>query len=131
MPVDCGLVAQLVGFAVTVPALGATARQPVEETLGIVVAAAVGSLRHRLPAKLAAPDDQRLVQQPAPLQVRQERMNRPIDLGSVDLQVLLDAVVGVPVLLVVSAAGVDLHETDAALDQPPRDQTLPAEMRRA
>src|SRR6266536_2175365 len=113
MPVDCGLVAQLVGFAVTVPALGATARQPVEETLGIVVAAAVGSLRHRLPAKLAAPDDQRLVQQPAPLQV------------------LLDAVVGVPVLLVVSAAGVDLHETDAALDQPPRDQTLPAEMRRA
>ena len=36
--------------------------------------------------------------------------------------------VGVPVVVVVGAAGVDLDEADAALDQPPGDQALAAEV---
>src|SRR5262245_20370483 len=56
-------------------------------------------------------------------------MDRPIDFGTVDEQVLLDAVVGVPVLLLMAAAGVDLHEANAAFDQTPCDQALPAEVR--
>src|SRR5689334_23069739 len=38
---------------------------------------------------------------------------------------------GVPVLVVVSAAVINLYEAHAALNEPPRDQTLPAERSRA
>ena len=43
------------------------------------------------------------------------------------LVVLVDVAVGVPVLVVVAAAGVNLHKADAALDEPPRHQAAPAE----
>ena len=48
----------------------------------------------------------------------------------IGVQVLLDAVVRVPVLLLVTAAVVNLHEAHAALDEPSRDETLPTERRR-
>ena len=44
--------------------------------------------------------------------------------------VLHQVAVGVPVVVVVVAAGVDLDEAHAALDQPPGQQALPAERRR-
>jgi hypothetical protein len=47
----------------------------------------------------------------------------------ISLQVFLDAVVRIPVLLLISAAVINLNKANAPLDQPARDQTLPAKRR--
>ena len=64
-----GGVAELVGRAVDVAPLEAAAGQPEREAVAVVVAA-VGPLRDRQPAELAGPEDDRVVEQPALLQVR-------------------------------------------------------------
>src|SRR3989442_1401915 len=66
--------AQFVGFAVDVPALHAAAGHPHAVRDGVVVAAhrsADGGIRfdHRGAPELAAPDDQRVLEQPALFQV--------------------------------------------------------------
>jgi len=83
-------------------------------------------LRDRLPAEFTAPDDERLVQKAAALQISEQRGDRPVDFGSVDGQILFLALVSVPVFLLMAAAGIELHEPHAPLDQPPRDQALSA-----
>ena len=83
-----------------------------------VVIAALGAFRRRRPAELAAPDDQRVVEQAARLQVRQQRRDRPVALLGV-VAVVGDVAVIVPRLAV---AVVDLHHAHAALDQPAGDQ---------
>ena len=54
------------------------------EAVRVVVAAqerrAAAGLVHRRAAELAAPDDQRLVEQPALLQVLEQGRDRPVDL---------------------------------------------------
>src|SRR5262249_14897855 len=47
----------------------------------------------------------------------------------VNLQILLDAVVSIPVLLLVPAAMIDLDEAHAAFDQTAGDETLASEGR--
>ena len=71
---DGRLVADLVRLAVADAPLDAAAGQPGGEAVGVVVAAGlVAGLRDRQAAELAAPDHQRLVEQPALGQVGQQR----------------------------------------------------------
>ena len=69
------------------------------------------------------------VEQPARLQIRQQPGHRPIGFRGVLGVVGLDVVVRVPGVgvLVADAARENLHEADAALDEPARHQALPAE----
>ena len=65
-------------------ALDAAAGQPHREAVGVVVAArALGVLGGRLAAELAAPDDQRLVQQAAALQVLEQAGDRLVGAAGV------------------------------------------------
>ena len=93
------------------------------EAVGVVVAA-VAALAHRRPAELAAPDHQRRVEQPAPFQVLQQTRDRLVALAAVQGVVALDVAVGVPLA---AGAAVQLHEADAALDQPPRQKAIAAD----
>ena len=87
-----GGAAQLVGLADADAALDAAAGQPHREAVGVVVAAgALGVLGRRLPAELAAPDDQRRVEQAALLQVLEQPGDRLVGLAGV-LVVVLDQV---------------------------------------
>jgi hypothetical protein len=64
-----GLVADVVGRAVADAPFGATARQPDGEGVGIVVAAGAALLHDGQAAELAAPDDERRIQEAAGFQV--------------------------------------------------------------
>ena len=66
--IDDSLVPDLVGLAVTHAPLDSAAGQPVGKPFGIVIAA-LGSLRNGLAAELASPDDQRLIEESALLEV--------------------------------------------------------------
>ena len=122
-----GLEAELVGRAVDVAALDAAAGQPHREAVVVVVAAVdlagvrAGrrQLDRRRAAELAAPDDQRVVEQPALLQVREQAPRWPGRTAPARRRWLtLEVVVAVPRL---TGAVPDLHEAHAALEQPPGD----------
>jgi len=61
-------IAEIVGRAVDIPAPEAAASQPERESMAVVVAA-VGALGDRQPSKFARPQDDRLVEQAALLEV--------------------------------------------------------------
>ena len=105
------------------PALHPAAGQPHGEPV-VVVVAAVAVLRHRGAAELPAPDDERVVQQPALPQVLQQGRDRAVDLAALLLQLGVDPGVVVP------PAERQLHEPDAALDQPPGQQAAAGELAR-
>ena len=65
--------AELVGLAERGAGLHSAAGQPHAETIRVMVAAVVASLDHRSAAELAAPDDQRVVEQAPLLEVAQQR----------------------------------------------------------
>ena len=112
-PVLDRVVAQLVGRPDAQAALDAAAGRPHREPVGVVVAAgARGVLRRRLPAELAAPDHDRALQQPAPLQVLQEPRDRLVGVPGVLVVVQLDVGVGVPVVVVVVPAAVAAAPAD-------------------
>src|SRR5262245_26507200 len=123
---DC-FVTEVVGRTVREATLDAAACKPVEKTLRIVIAAAVFALRDGLAAEFATPDNERFVQEATPLEISKKGTDRPIDFGRVDRQILFLAVVGVPILLLVAATGVNLHEPHATFDHAAGDQALPAE----
>ena len=111
------VVAEVVGLAVDRAALRAAAGHPHREAARVVVAAVVRLRQPALavdrPAELAAPDDERASKQALALQVLNQAAARLIDVA---------ALVGHPageVAVVVPVVVVDLHEADAALDQPP------------
>ena len=91
----------------------------------MMVAAVVAALDHRRAAELAAPDDQRLVEQAALLEV--------LDQGGAGLvgvvAVLLEVVDQVAVL--VPGFVEELHEAHAPLDQPAGQQAVVGERRLA
>src|SRR5262249_39338679 len=102
--VSDGEVAELVGLAMADAALDAAAGHPHREAVGIVIAAGAGGvLGGRLPAKLAAPDDDRLIQQATALQVLQERSDRLVGVSGMPVVIDLHVGVGVPVVVVVGA----------------------------
>ena len=74
------------------------------------------ALRVDRAAEFAAPDDQRLVEQPALLEVLDQAVAGLIDVAALVGQPAGDVGVRVPVVVV------DLHEAHAALDHPPGQQ---------
>ena len=90
----------------------------------VVAAGLLGLLGDRQPAELAAPDHQRLVEQPALVQIGEQAGDGLVGLAGELLVISLDVDVSIPGELVLHAARVDLHEPDAALDQPPGHQAL-------
>ena len=64
-------------------------------------------------AELAAPEDERAVEQAAPLQVLEQAGDRLVGLGGHAQVVLLDVVVGVPLHVARPAAGDDADEPHA------------------
>ena len=113
-------VTQLVRRAIDRAALHAAATEEHRETLHVMVAtgATLVRLRHRRAPELAAPHDERVVEHPALLEVRDERGGRAVHVGGVALDELHQVVVMVPV------AVIKLDETHAALRQSPREQAV-------
>src|SRR5262245_19741985 len=111
-----GPVAELVAGSVANAALDAGAGQPGDERPTVVVAAG-GALGERHAAELGGPDDQRVFQQAALLQVGQKRGDWLIDTAGDGRQFLVDVLVVVPVVLGAAGAAPDLHEAHAALQQ--------------
>ena len=127
--VDGGRAAEFVGLADADAPLDAAAGHPHGEAVGVVVAArALGVFGGRLAAELAAPDHQRLVEQAAALQILEQAGDRLVGAAGVVGVVLVQVAVGVPVVVVVGAAGIELDEAHAALDQPPGQQAAAAEV---
>ena len=90
--------AELVGHADAVAALDAAAGHPHGKAVGVVVAAgALCVFGGRLAAEFASPDDQRFVEQAAPLQILQQPGDRLVGVAGVVGVVLDQVAVGVPV----------------------------------
>ena len=68
-----------------------------------------------MPTELAAPHDQRLFEQPALLEILQQPRDRQVGRPGVLRVVGHQVAVGVPVVVVVRTARIDLDEADAAL----------------
>src|SRR4051812_7620674 len=80
-------------------------------------------LPHRRAAKFSAPDHERRVEQSALLQVSNERRVSAIDLLNFDRQRFVDAFAETRAVMI-PAPIVKLDKTDAAFDEPPRQQTV-------
>ena len=123
-------VGPFVARTVSDAALDATAGEPVRERERIVVAA-LAALAAGHPAEFGRPQNDRVVEQPARFQILDERRRRLVHAarpcrgglwrGSSWLSQLRR---GKPL----SAPLQSLHETHAALEQPPRDQAARAEV---
>ncbi len=107
------------------PGLDAAAGQPDGEAAGMMVAAVVGGRQLALavdgPAEFAAPDDQRVVEQAALLEVRDEGGRRLIGVAA------LAGDLGGQVRVLVPAAVEELDEPHAALGQPAGQQAVGGE----
>ena len=109
------IVAEVVGLAVTGAGLHAAAGHPHGEATRVVVAAGFGAVPFALAgdaaAELAAPDDERVLEQPATFEV--------FDQGGAGL-VGITATRGAPggeSAMVIPVRVEELHEADAAFDQ--------------
>ena len=116
------VVGEVVGLAVDEARLDAAAGQPDREAARVMVAAVIrgGELALRVdrPAELAAPDDQRVVEQPALLEVLDECGG-----GLVGVVALRADLVG-QVAVLVPAHVIELDEPDAALGQAAGEQAI-------
>ena len=101
------------------PPLDAAAGQPHRKALDVVVAAV--ALGHRRAAELAAPDDQRVVEHAALLEIVHQRRRAAIDFLGRAGDVAFHVAVVVPV------AVIELDEPHAALGQPPGQQAVGGE----
>ena len=84
----------------------------------------LAGLGDRQAAEFAAPDHQGLVEQPALVEVGEQAGDGLVGLAGELLVVALDIDVAVPGELILHAAGVDLDEADAPLDQAAGGQAL-------
>ena len=111
-----GVEAELVGRAVDDAALDAAAGHPDGEAERMVVAAVGLFLRPGRAAELGGPDDDRLIEQAALLQVAQQARDRLVDFGAELASGSSSGRCARPRRC--PAAVIDLHEPDAALDKP-------------
>ena len=113
--------AEVVGRAVDRAPLHAAAGQPPRVRLAEVIATGRcrrRTLSERRPPELAAPDDERVVEQAAILQVLHEGRARGIRVAALPLELREQVAVLVP------ARVHELHEADAPLKQPPGDEAV-------
>ena len=128
--------AHVVGRAVTDAVLQARAGEPDAEAVHVVVAPraddAGGRLGERRAAELRGEQDERVVQHAALAQVAHEGGDGPVDAQRLLRMVGLHVLVAVPVdaRRAERAAGEELDEPHALLEQPPRQEATPAELRR-
>src|SRR4051794_4957001 len=88
--------------------------------------AAFPALRLGAAAKLAAPNNQRRFEQPALLQIFQQRRNRLVGVRRHANVILFDVVVSVPLHVARSATAYHARETDTLLHEASSQQTSPA-----
>src|SRR5437899_2319664 len=126
------LVAELVRRAKTESSLHARARQPYCEALRIMIASAGVLLKGRHPAKFGDEGDQSRVEQTALLQISKQCSARLVENWGVDIVLRFEGLVSIPVAHAFAhgiSAIEQLDETHAALDEPPRQQTVPGKAR--
>src|SRR5262249_61221286 len=110
-------------FPAATPALNAAPGEPHRETEGIMIAAGAHRiLGGGLPAEFAAPKHKRRIEQTPTFQVFQESGNRLIGAAGVIGVVFHQVAMRVPVVVVVRATRIKLHETYTTLHQTPRQQ---------
>ena len=123
------VVAEVVGLAVDVPGLEATARGPDREAPRVMIAAEARGLDFALAvaraSEFTAPDHDRVIEQPALLEILHERRRALVHFLCPPRQCSGQAVVVIPV------AVIELDETRAALGEPARDDAVCGEVRRA
>ena len=117
-----GAQAEFVGAADGLAAFDAAAGHPHREA-GRVMVAAVALLGHRGAAEFAAPDDERVLEEAAGLEVLEQARDGFVHRGAQAGVVALDLRVGVPLR---AGAVVDLHEAHAALDHAAGEEAEPA-----
>src|SRR5207249_1523446 len=124
-----GAPAEIVGRAVADAAFDAGAEHPGCETVRIVVAAQRALLMGRHAPEFGCPQDERLREQPASLEVLDQNCRGPVQDGSVALVIVLEGLVGVPVQQAVDArstrAAIKLHEAHTVFQQSPREDAVP------
>ena len=123
-----GLVAEFVSGADRLAAANARTGHPSGHRVRVVVPAQP-ALRNGHAPELRVPDHQRIVQQPAPLQILEQSSDGLVDLARVQSVVLDQVAVRIPRVdvLLSQRTAVELHEAHPALDQPSRQQALPPE----
>jgi hypothetical protein len=113
------VVAEVVGAADGDARLDAAACEPHRERAGMMVAAeefrAVARLVHRCAPELAAPHDERVVEQTALLQIGEQAVYRPVGLAA-QVRELFDNVFAERRAVRVPAAMIELNEADSAFD---------------
>ena len=121
------LEAELIGGSVDYAGLDPTASQPHGEAVRIVVSA-IALFGDRRAPELAAPDNERLIQQPATFRVTDQRGRGAVHIGAAPSEAFLQVLVVVPLL---ARPVVHLDVTDAAFDQPSRQQAAIGVRRRS
>src|SRR5258706_1782796 len=111
-----GVVTQFVGAAIGHTAFDACAGHPDGESLDMVIATI--ALRHGSATKFTSPNDQRIFQHAAGLEVLQQSSGAPVNQTGRSGDSIFDAAMVVP------AAMVKLDEAHAAFRQPPPQQTV-------
>src|SRR5262245_14266282 len=127
MSIRDGFVSEFIGLAVAGATLHTSAGEKVGKALRVVVATISRPLNDRLPAKFATPDDERFVEHATLFEVCEQTGDWLIDLRAMDSQIFFDPHVRVPVLLLVAAAMINLHETHSTFDQAAGDHALASE----
>src|SRR5215472_18864081 len=107
---------KLVAFAQRDAGPHSSSGQPHGERIRMMIASIAAALHHRRAAELATPDDQGILQEPALLEVLDQRRAGLVRFAAVDADVPYEVTVLVPGFVI------NLHETNAALHQPPRQQ---------
>src|SRR5205814_3422270 len=126
------LVTEFIRCAVAESAFYTRPRQPDGETMGVVVATARALLEGWHPAEFGHPHHERLIQQAAGFQIFDQRRARLIEDGGVHIVLFFEFLVAVPIPDAFThgiSPVEELHEANAALDQPSRQETILRESR--
>ena len=110
--------AEFVGLSYANAAFDAASGHPHCEAGGVVVAAgSLGVFGGGLTAEFAAPDDEGFVEEAALFEVFEEAGDGFVGAAGVLVMIVFEVAVGVPVVVIMGAAGVELDERGAAFDE--------------
>src|SRR5882762_80526 len=111
-----GVESELVGFAQCESWFHAASSHPHRETIGVMIAAIVASLHHRRASKFPAPDDERVLQKSALLQVFDQCGTGLIGLFALGFKTAHQSSMVIPGFMK------NLDKTHSMLDQSSREQ---------